>query len=99
TTGLDPEKCEIIEAAAVRTVVQQDTIRIVEQVQHKIYPEYPVDPFIARINGFNEIEWSEDFTDFNIAIGEVFDLMRGAWHAGSNPKFDESFLQKAAEEL
>lgn len=99
TSGFNSETCEIIEAAAVKTVVDDDTIRLVDSVSHKIYPRKPINPFIARINGYDDNIWYNDSTGIDIAVGDVFDLMRGAWHAGSNPRFDEAFLKKVAEEL
>jgi|SRR5690606_16599706 len=99
TTGFDSKKCEIIEAAAVRSIVDDGTIRIVARADFKIDPEYPVDPFIARINGYREDVWYQESSQFEDVIGGIFDLMRGAWHAGSNPRFDEKFLMRAAKML
>lgn len=99
TSGFNADICEIIEAAAVKTIIDDGTIRIVKSCTHKIYPIKPIDPFIARINGYDDDSWYLDSVEINVAIGEVFDLMRGSWHAGSNPRFDEAFLKKAAHHL
>lgn len=101
TTGLDPDTHEIIELAAVKTEVGNGKIIILETAEYKVFPNYPVDPFVASLNGYNEEEWgmSEDTTYLPDALAGIFNLMRGAWHAGSNPKFDESFMKKAASEL
>ena len=99
TTGLDSGVHEIIELAAVKTKVGDGKVLIMNTVEHKVMPEYPVDPFVASLNGYNEEEWLEGYSSLEGALGDVFKLMRGCWHAGSNPKFDESFLKKAAEEF
>ena len=99
TTGLDPDVHEIIELAAVRTEIGDGKIVILDTAEYKVCPKYPVDPFVASLNGYNDKEWDciECTTDLPSALSGVFNLMRNAWHAGSNPKFDESFLKKAAD--
>lgn len=97
TTGLDPELNEIIELAAVKTEVEEGKIVILDSAEYKVWPEYPVDPFVAKLNGFNDKDWEMSAVTLEEALGGIFQLMRGAWHAGSNPKFDESFLKVAAK--
>lgn len=98
TTGLT-DSCEIIEIGAIRTNVDAKFIFIVDNCNIKVLPEYPVDPFKAAINGYNEEEWLNSAQTLSEGLGEVFRLMRGAWHAGSNPKFDEGFLKRAADKF
>jgi DNA polymerase III epsilon subunit-like protein len=99
TTGLDPEQNEIIEFAAVKTEINDGRLVILDSAEYKVWPEYPVDPFIAKLNGFNEDDWNYNATSLEEALGGIFNLMRDSWHAGSNPKFDESFLKVAAKNL
>jgi len=97
TTGLDPQRHEIIEAAAIKTVVTGGQIVILGSKEYRVDPILPVDPFVAKLNGYNPDQWT-DSVSLSIAMAGVFDLMRGSWHAGSNPRFDASFLEVAAEE-
>jgi len=105
TTGLDPWRQEIIELAAVKTNVGvkgqpgEGQIAILDSVEFKVQPKYPVEPMVAKLNGYNYEDWSQDNEALYVALGEVFRLMRGCWHAGSNPKFDEAFMKRAAEQF
>jgi len=99
TTGLKSDQHEIIELAAIRTVVQDNTLTIQKQAHFKVQPTYPVDPFIANLNGYNSEQWKNYSVPLDGALGVIFELMRDAWHAGSNPKFDESFLKAAAQDF
>ena len=94
TTGLDPKRHEIIEAAALRTIVTRDCILVKEVFWGCCLPQHPVNPAVAKINGYDYDTWMEryDLTTLEEVLGEVFRLMHGSWHAGSNPKFDESML-------
>jgi DNA polymerase III epsilon subunit-like protein len=51
------------------------------------------------MNGFNQSDWDKSNVTIDAALGGIFNLMRGNWHAGSNPVFDERFLKKAANKL
>jgi DNA polymerase III subunit epsilon len=99
TTGLDPELHEIIEFAAIKTRIDDEKIEIISTAEFKIFPEYPVDPFIAKLNGYNEDQWDRESVSPEEALGGIFSLLRDTWHAGSNPKFDESFLKVLAKKL
>lgn len=101
TTGLDPDVHEIIELAAVRTEVGDGKVVILDTTEYKLYPDYPVDPFVASLNGYSPEEWGSSNLTVPLpdALSGIFNLMRNSWHAGSNPKFDESFLKKAADSL
>ena len=99
TTGLKPDRHEIIEFAAIRTFVSEGNIYVNSQVSFKVQPSYPIDPFVAKLNGYNFEEWERESVSLDVALGGIFDLMRDAWHAGSNPKFDEEFLKNAARDF
>lgn len=99
TTGLDPERHEIIELAAIRTEASDGKLVVKKSEEFKVFHNFPVDPFVASLNGYCEDDWSFGAVTLSEALGEVFKLMRGAWHAGSNPKFDADFLKKAADNL
>jgi DNA polymerase-3 subunit epsilon len=99
TTGLNPQLHEIIELAAIKTEINNGKITIIDTAEFKVCPNLPVDPFVAKLNGYNDEDWSINLTDLSVALGGIFNLMRGSWHAGSNPKFDADFLQKAAKDF
>lgn len=100
TTGLDAHRHELIEAAAIKTRVNKDNeIEVIDHYNCKVKPKRPVHPAIARLNGYNEWAWSQDGQKLELAVGKVFDLMEGSWHAGSNPRFDAGFLANAARKL
>ncbi len=98
TSGLNSDVHEIIELAAIKTEVGNGKLSILDAVEYKIEPNYPVDPFVASINGYSEDEWL-DTVSMPTALSGLFKLMRNSWHAGSNPKFDEAFLKKVAQDL
>lgn len=99
TTGLDSETNEIIELAAIKANISDGCLRFEESVEFKVHPMHPVDPFVAKLNGYNEEVWERDSGYLDKALGEIFRLMRGSWHAGSNPIFDERFMKKAAKKF
>jgi len=99
TSGLDPELNEIIEMAAVRTEAGDGKLTVLETGSFKVEPRFPVDPYVAGFNGYNPMTWDRESFPLAEALGKIFELMRDAWHAGSNPKFDEAFLRKAARDL
>lgn len=100
TTGLNEHKHEIIEFAAIRTVVNYSSsvkkITVLNSFSSKHKPTLPVDPFVAKINHYTEEEW-KDSVSLEEGLEKTFDLMRDSWHAGSNPKFDADFLKVAAD--
>lgn len=99
TTGLNSEMHEITEFGAVKTRVEERKLIIEEEIEFKVLPRYPINPFVAELNGYNQDDWDMESVDLPLALGETFRLMRNSWFAGSNPKFDDGFLRKAAAEL
>ena len=99
TTGLNSEEHEIIELAAVKTEVSNDKLVVLYPFECRVQPKNPVDPFVARLNGYSKSEWETYSLPLEDGLFNVFDMMQDSWHAGSNPKFDEAFLKKAAKDL
>jgi DNA polymerase III alpha subunit (gram-positive type) len=100
TTGLSWEENELIELAAIRTVVVDNKyIQKISTCSNKVLPKNPPSPRVARINHYDSTIWTKRAVPLCVALGNVFDLMEGSWHAGSNPIFDERFLKKAGKSL
>ena len=99
TTGLDPEKENIIEAACIVADVSPTTIKIKKTLYGKVKPfaETNVSDFIRNLTGYNEEQWEKESVDELYLYKDILESMEGCWHAGSNPIFDSSFLKVAAE--
>lgn len=104
TTGLDENLHDLIEIAAVKTVIETSStvelrrITVLETMCEKIKPNLPVDPVVKKINNYKESDW-ENAISLPEALEKVFELMQNSWHCGSNPAFDQRFLKKAASDL
>lgn len=91
TTGLDPQKHEIIEIGAVRAGTG-------ETFEVKVSPERPgdSDPDALRVNGYKEEDWidaptlKEALTLLNEFVGDDYPHFMAY-----NATFDWTFLQKA----
>jgi len=95
TSGLDPEKHEILELAIVRvdpkTIEQKD-------VYHKYFvPVRDVSPKIRAINGYDEERWRECNAEGIQPkhLDRIRTILTGATPAGQNPSFDLGFLKQA----
>ena len=88
TTGLDPEKDQIIEIGAIKFVDGVETDRIDELID----PGIPIPEFITRLTGI-----SDDDVAGKPPINEVFprlvNFMAGAAMIGQQVNFDASFLE------
>lgn len=104
TTGLDPQKHDIIEAAAVRVSVQPgpewfNTWKEEKRIDVKIMPAHPyVEPAVARINGFSIEAW-KDAKTLPEALIELYDVIYMSILCGSNPFFDYSFVKAGCDAL
>ena len=91
TTGLDPEKHEIIEIAIMRI---DDGKR---EIWHtKISPQSvdSASPKALSINGYNDFEWINAPT-MKEALPKIKKQLRGCVLVGHNLDFDLAFLKKA----
>lgn len=96
TTGLHAETHEIIEVGLVKAHIDGANLVLTKIIDEKVLPEMPVDPRVAKINGYNEEEWALYGDYIATVLPELFEEMEGTWHAGSNPRFDEAFLKNYA---
>jgi len=101
TTGLDENVHEIVEIAAIRGKITNGKLNISKKFNVKILPTKPVNPKVAKYNGYNEETWKQapNLTSLANGVGGLVDMMEGAWHIGSNPDYDRRFLTKAFKKL
>ena len=94
TTGLDPEKHEIIEIGAL--VVKQPELKIIDELDVKVKPLHieTADPAALRINGYRESEWLFA-ADLSQALKLLAEKTQNAVMVAQNVTFDWSFLNKA----
>ncbi|MCU0677610.1 MAG: 3'-5' exonuclease [Myxococcota bacterium] len=95
TTGLDPQKHEILEVAAIR--VTHDLSRILDKFCTKVRPTrlHDADPAALEVNGYSDAEWA-DAIDLDEALTVLWPILEGAVPAGHNVGFDLRFLEAAA---
>lgn len=101
TTGLDPEKHEIIEIGAIiaRQIQCADKgceLEVIDELELKVKPEHleTSDPESLKINGYNEGDWLFAVS-LQQAIKVLAEKTEGAILVAQNVSFDWSFLEKA----
>jgi DNA polymerase III alpha subunit (gram-positive type) len=103
TTGLSPDRHEIIEFACVivRQVAREGRgpiLELVEEFELKIKPEHIelADEAALRINGYNEADWIFA-VDAKNAYEHIAKKIAGCNMVSHNITFDHSFLMKGFE--
>ncbi len=106
TTGLDPEKHEIIEIGCLiaRQVAQPDgkqgaKVEVIEDFEIKVKPIHleTSEPEALRINGYNDADWLFA-VDLKKALEMLAEKTKDCIMVGLNVAFDWSFLEKAFAE-
>ncbi len=105
TTGLDPERCEIIEIGAIvaRQIPRagrESKLEVIEEFEFKIKPAHleRAEPEALRVNGYNEGEWLFA-PDLAQAMKLVVPKLTDAIMVAQNVTFDWSFLSAAFKQL
>lgn len=90
TTGLDPDKNEILEFAAIKGS---------ETLVMKIKPRriHTAHPKALEVNGYNDTEWA-DAEDITTAAPKIIAFLRDAVFVAHNAKFDVSFIESFLRE-
>lgn len=103
TTGLDPEKHEIIEIGIIIARQKErdgrgPLVEKVEEFEVKIKPEHieTADAEALRICGYNEADWLFA-VDLKQAMEKLAEKTKDAIMVGHNVAFDWVFLEKAFE--
>lgn len=102
TTGLDPERHEIIEIGCivVKQIPQSGgkgcAIEVVDEFETKVKPEHieTAEPEALRINGYNSGDWLFA-ADLKQAMKTLSELTDGANMIGQNVFFDWQFIDRA----
>ncbi len=94
TTGLEPEKHEMIQIAVIK--VDCVTLEVLDEIETKIQPRHleRADPVALRINGYCPERWTNAITLWQ-ALCQINPLIDGTILAGHNVAFDRAFLQAA----
>jgi DNA polymerase-3 subunit epsilon len=93
TTGLDPNKHEIIEMAAVRSWLD-GTLAGAAMFSTRVHFSGHCTPGAQAVNGYTPDEWLKAIA-LPDALSQLTHEMTGRRFAGQNPKFDEGFLRAA----
>lgn len=93
TTGLDPEKDEMIELAVVR--VDSRTLEEKARFHRYFLPTVPVSPEVRAVNGYDEALWMERGARLLCPadLHELDMVLTGAAFAGQNVTFDRDFVR------
>ena len=101
TTGLDPDKHELIEIGCVlaRQISQEgkgSRLEFIEEFEYKIFPEHleDADPESLMINGFTAERWGNAIL-LEDAMKRFSEKVRGASFVAHNVSFDLAFIEKA----
>ena len=94
TTGLDPEREEIIEVAAVKFQGSQ----VIDTFQTLVNPYRPIPPFIQRLTGIldKEVRGAPPFAS---VAGELLAFLGNYSIVGHNVQFDLAFLARRGVHL
>lgn len=97
TSGLDPDKHEVIEIALLTFIVDKNgSEHILKQYEQKIKPRqiHLASHRALEINGYTEESW-KDSIDFQVAHGEICDIIaKSDILLGQNLIFDIRFLDE-----
>ncbi|MBI5549080.1 MAG: 3'-5' exonuclease [Deltaproteobacteria bacterium] len=98
TTGLDPQRDEIIEVAAMR--VDPTSLAVEAWMDTRVAPSALVvlDPEAAALNGFKAEDW-QDAPGLERVLPALARFLEGCIIVGHNPAFDWAFLQAGFRRL
>lgn len=99
TTGLSPEKNEIIELGVVLAKMRDNgMLEVVDKLDLKIHPKHieTADPQALRVNGYNEADWLFA-TTLEDAMKAFSEKTKDAIFIAHNVAFDYNFVLHALE--
>ncbi len=94
TTGLDPQKHEIVEIGLV--LIDQETGEVIDTLDIKVRPEHieTADEVALKLNGYNKADW-QDAVSILEAIALYGEKAQNAIFCSHNVTFDWSFILEA----
>lgn len=94
TTGLDADKFEIIDLAAVLTTPDNKTVLSSLEVKFRMERPDVAEKKALEVNGYNEIDWAPEkcASDRNTVALQLLKMADDAVLIGHNVSFDERFL-------
>lgn len=93
TGGLDPNRCDMLEVAAVVTDPSGQTV--IEEYSAKVLPKLPVDPKAAEVNGYTVEKWAEEAIELDLAMYKMIAMAKNSIFVAHNAPFDWGFFQMA----
>lgn len=93
TGGLSSTKHDFVEVACIRTDPSGKTV--LGEYVAKTFPEKPVDPEAAAINGYNTEKWASEAIPAHDALVNVLTLAKDTMLVCHNTPFDKAFLEAA----
>jgi DNA polymerase-3 subunit alpha (Gram-positive type) len=97
TSGLSATNDEIIELAAILT---DPTGRMVlKEYSTKVFPEKPVHPKAAAVNGYTVEKWAGSAVSLNVAMKEFIVMAKDTVMVAHNIDFDWRFIEENIKKL
>lgn len=93
TGGLSPIDNDIVEVACILT--DPSGKDVLSKFEAKVFPQKPVEPKAASINGYSAEKWAAEAVPLNTALVKVLMLSKNSMMCCHNTPFDKSFLEAA----
>ena len=93
TGGLSPVHNDLVEVACI--VTDPSGKDILGEYSVKVFPERPVDPKAAAVNGYTEVKWAAEAVKLDEAMVHLLKLARNTALVAHNAPFDWGFLEMA----
>lgn len=92
TGGLDPNTSSMIEMASIVTDFKGN---IKKELTLKVFPEVPVEPKAAEINGYTKEAWEKEAIPLRDAVPQFMELAKNSIFVSHNAPFDWGFFERA----
>lgn len=93
TGGLSPAQADMLEVACLVTDPTGQTI--LDEYSTKVFPQRPVDPQAAAVNGYTQEKWASEAVQLDEAMFKMLRMARNALFTAHNAPFDWGFFEHA----